>query len=262
MFACVFIFLFLVCYSSLNHFDMLLLVLFFFNWADSKMILYTVSVTFQTMLIHLYLLLGSKEANVQAKEISSITCVDVGAIDTDHRCKNAISHFPLEKIEEKLATEKKYLKLDAATESNCLSHEQHSDLNIVSSIPCVGVEAVNHDHCCDSASLHSHPGTMEEDLAMNKDYLESKFLSHEQQSELDDNGCRNFLSEQERGGSNASSPSPRKSQSDCGLTVSPSSVLYLTYINYICISTSSVQKLTIRSNVYITWILCRTSQLM
>lgn len=181
------------------------------------------------MLIHLCLLLGSKEANVQAKEISSITCVDVGAIDTDHRCKNAISHSPLEKIEENLATENKYLKLDAATESKCLSHEQHSDLN--SGIPCVGVEAVNHDDCCDSAILHSHPGTMEEDLSMNKDYLEldaatqSKLLSHEQQSELDDNGCRNFPSEPERGGSNASSPSPWKSQFDCGLTVSPSSVL-------------------------------------
>ncbi|KAM5575417.1 hypothetical protein ABKV19_014394 [Rosa sericea] len=164
---------------------------------------------------------GSKEANVQAKEISSIPCVDVDEVDTDHCCKNAISYT----IEERLAIIND-LKLSAATDS---SHEQQSDLDKVSSIPYAGVDAMDHDHCSDSASLDSRLGTMEEDPATKKDYLEldaatqSKFLSHEQQSELDDNGRRKFLSETETGGSDAPSPSPQTSQLDCGLTVSPSS---------------------------------------
>ncbi|KAM5575419.1 putative ubiquitin-like-specific protease 2B [Rosa sericea] len=163
----------------------------------------------------------SKEANVQAKEISSIPCVDVDEVDTDHCCKNAISYT----IEERLAIIND-LKLSAATDS---SHEQQSDLDKVSSIPYAGVDAMDHDHCSDSASLDSRLGTMEEDPATKKDYLEldaatqSKFLSHEQQSELDDNGRRKFLSETETGGSDAPSPSPQTSQLDCGLTVSPSS---------------------------------------
>ncbi|KAM5575416.1 putative ubiquitin-like-specific protease 2B [Rosa sericea] len=165
--------------------------------------------------------LCSKEANVQAKEISSIPCVDVDEVDTDHCCKNAISYT----IEERLAIIND-LKLSAATDS---SHEQQSDLDKVSSIPYAGVDAMDHDHCSDSASLDSRLGTMEEDPATKKDYLEldaatqSKFLSHEQQSELDDNGRRKFLSETETGGSDAPSPSPQTSQLDCGLTVSPSS---------------------------------------
>ena len=163
------------------------------------------------------MLLGSKKANVQAKEISSIPCVDVDEGDTDHCCKNAITHPPLETIQEELASEKE-LKFDDATESEILSHEQQSDLDKVSSTPCTGVDAMDHDHCSDSAILHSHLGTIEEDAATQSN-------SHEQQSDLDDNGRRNFLSEIEIGVSNAPSPSPGKSQLDCGLTVSPSNVL-------------------------------------
>ncbi|XP_024169264.1 probable ubiquitin-like-specific protease 2B isoform X1 [Rosa chinensis] len=169
--------------------------------------------------------LCSKEANVQAKEISSIPCVDVDEVDTDHCCKNAISHSTRYTIEERLAIIND-LKLSAATDS---SHEQQSDLDKVSNILYAGVDAMDHDHCSDSASLDSRPGTMEEDPATKKDYLEldaatqSKFLSHEQQSELDDNGRRKFLSETETGGSDVPSPSPQTSQLDCDLTVSPSS---------------------------------------
>ncbi|KAL6179345.1 hypothetical protein ACLB2K_050861 [Fragaria x ananassa] len=157
---------------------------------------------------------GSKKANVQAKEISSIPCVDVDEGDTDRCCKNAITHPPLETIQEELASEKE-LKFDDATESKILSHEQQSDLDKVSSTHCTGVDVMDHDHCSDSAILHSRLGTMEEDAATQSN-------SHEQQSDLDDNGCRNFLSKIEIGVSNAPSPSPGKSQLDCGLTVSPS----------------------------------------
>ncbi|XP_050375868.1 probable ubiquitin-like-specific protease 2B isoform X2 [Argentina anserina] len=159
---------------------------------------------------------GSKGPKVRAKEISSIPCVDVDDADTNRCCKKVISRSALEAIEERLANEKES-KFVAAMESKTFSQEQQSDLDKVSSIPCSGVDAKDHDRSSDSAILDIRLGTMEEDTA-----TESKYSSHEQQSELEDNECRQLLSKIETGGSNAPSLSPRKSQLDCGLAVSPS----------------------------------------
>ncbi|CAN6542887.1 unnamed protein product [Malus baccata var. baccata] len=101
----------------------------------------------------------------------------------------------------------------------------------ISSIPCVNVDSVDRDHCCDNAISHSPIGTIEESLATKKEYMEVdaapqfKCLSHEQQSDskLDSHGSRSFVSEPERRGSNATSSSSWESQLHFALAVSLSS---------------------------------------
>ncbi|XP_048437415.1 probable ubiquitin-like-specific protease 2B isoform X3 [Pyrus x bretschneideri] len=101
----------------------------------------------------------------------------------------------------------------------------------ISSIPCVDVDSVDQDHCCDNAISYSPVGTIEESLATKIEYMELdaapqfKCLSHEQHSDskLDSHGSKSPVSEPERRGSNAMSSSLWKSQLHSALAVSPSS---------------------------------------
>ncbi|XP_068312831.1 probable ubiquitin-like-specific protease 2B isoform X4 [Pyrus communis] len=101
----------------------------------------------------------------------------------------------------------------------------------IGSIPCVDVDSVDQDHCCDNAISYSPVGTIEESLATKIEYMELdaapqfKCLSHEQHSDskLDSHGSRSPVSEPERRGSNAMSSSSWKSQLHSALAVSPSS---------------------------------------
>ncbi|KAM1574319.1 hypothetical protein COP1_044188 [Malus domestica] len=101
----------------------------------------------------------------------------------------------------------------------------------IGSIPCVDVDSVDQDHCCDNAISYSPVGTIEESLATKIEYMELdaapqfKCLSHEQHSDskLDSHGSRSPVSEPERRGSNAMSSSSWKSQLHSALEVSPSS---------------------------------------
>ena len=105
------------------------------------------------------------------------------------------------------------------------------------SIPCVDVDSVDRDHCCDNAISYSPAGTIGESLATKIEYMELdaapqfKCLSHEQHSDskLDGHGSRSPVSEPERRGSNAMSSSSWKSQLHSALAVSPSSVHQLSY---------------------------------
>jgi hypothetical protein len=75
--------------------------------------------------MHEYMFAVAPGTDVERKEIGSIPCVDVDAIDCDRSHDNAGSHTPLVAEEENFADREEFSGADAALHSYYVSHEQH-----------------------------------------------------------------------------------------------------------------------------------------